>query len=445
MYTLYNLILFACAPFLALYWGFQAIFRGKIRQGLADRMGFPHISSNPNNIPTLWIHTVSIGEAHAAAPLVQELKNRLPSWRLVLSTITETGREAGNRRIPQADERLYFPLDFPGAVHRSIQRVQPQLTVILETELWPNFIRAHDQLMIPSALINGRISPKSFNRYRRIRPLMIRVLERMAVFGMQSESDAERIRALGAPPNRVRVGGNLKFDGAANSDPPKPQVKLDVRRDLGLSAKAPILVAGSIHPEEGGAILDGYEQLLSSYPTLQLILAPRHPNRVDRLLGDLRNRNIEFHLRTDSRQKTLGHSEKPRVLVLNTLGELSKAYCASNVAFVGGSLFPWGGQNPLEPAGFGIPVLFGRHMHNFEEAERALSEPNTSRIPAALRISGPLEDAGKQLAAATSHILDSPARATEMGVQGRTVVETQAGAARRYAEWVTELAEGQKA
>lgn len=445
MYVLYNLILLAGAPFLALYWGFQAIFRGKVRRGLADRLGFPHISRNPKNLPTLWIHTVSVGEAHAAAPLVQELKNRLPSWRLVLSTVTETGREASNRRIPQIDERLYFPLDFPGSVRRSIQRVQPQLAIILETELWPNFIRTLDQLMIPSALINGRISPKSFIRYRRIRPLMIRVLERMAVFGMQSESDAERIRALGAPPNRVRVGGNLKFDGAANSDPPKPQEKLDIKRDLGLSEKAPMLVAGSIHPQEGEAILDGYEQLLLSYPTLQLILAPRHPERANELLDDLRNRNIEFHLRTDFRKKMPEHSGKPRVLILNTLGELNKAYCASDVAFVGGSLFPWGGQNPLEPAGFGIPVLFGRHMHNFEEAERALSKPNTSRISAALRIDGPLEDAGKQLAAATSHILDSPAKAMAMGVQGRTVVETQAGAARRYAEWVTDLAEGQKA
>ncbi len=445
MYALYNAILFAGAPFLALYWGFQALFRGKVRRGLAERMGFPRLPDNSRNLPTLWVHAVSVGEIHAAAPLVRELKHLLPGWRLVLSTVTVTGREAGIRQIPEADGRFYFPLDFPGSVRRSISRVRPQMAVILETELWPNFIRALDQLKVPSVLINGRISPGSFRRYHRIRPLMKCALERVTGFGMQSESDAERIRALGAPPHRVRVGGNLKFDGAAASDPPDTREKRDIRKDLGLSEEASVLVAGSIHPEEGGAVLDAYEQLLASHPTLQLILAPRHPDRAVRLVGDLRTRKIAFHLRTDGPRETTDRPGKPAVLILNILGELGRAYRAGDIAFVGGSLFPWGGQNPLEPAGLGLPVLFGRHMHNFEEAGRALTEPDGDQVSAAFWIDGPLEDAGKRLAAAAAQMLDSPTDARAMGERGRAVVEAQAGASRRYAEWVAGLADGREA
>ncbi|HJM42121.1 MAG: 3-deoxy-D-manno-octulosonic acid transferase [Nitrospinota bacterium] len=439
MYFLYNLLLAAGLPFLAAYWIFQALFRGKVRRGLRDRLGFPDLSAAPGDAPTVWLHAVSVGEVHAAAPFVQALKRKLPGWRFVLSTVTETGREAGVRRIPEADARIYFPLDLPGPVAAAVRRVKPRLVVILETEIWPNFLWRLFAEGIPTVIVNGRVSPRSFRRYLRVRPLMARALAKVTGFGAQSEADARRVTRLGAPPERVRVMGNLKFDGAAESEPPGPEEKTAIRKALGLSGDAPVWVAGSVHPREEAPVVDAYRSLLKTHPSLQLVLAPRHPNRARAIADLLRGRKVPHLLRKGGSAE---ESARAPVLVLNTMGDLVSAYRAGDVSFVGGSLFPWGGQNPLEPAGLGIPVLFGEHMQNFEEAARALMETPPGGESAALQIGGSLDGAASRLAEAVGRVLDSPETARAMGERGRRVVRAQAGAAERYADWVAEISAG---
>ncbi|MFQ5914343.1 MAG: 3-deoxy-D-manno-octulosonic acid transferase [Nitrospinota bacterium] len=437
MFFLYNALLTAAVPVLAAYWGFQALFRGKARRGLRERLGFPDLPAVSNGPPTLWIHAVSVGEVHAAAPFTRALRGKLSGWRFVLSTVTETGREAGVRRIPEADMRIYFPLDFPWSVSAAIRRVNPSLVVIVETEIWPNFLRRLRSAGIPAVIVNGRISPRSFRRYVLIRPFMARILASVTGFGMQSESDARRITELRAPAERVRVGGNLKFDDAAEARPPGPEEKKALRKELGFPEDARVWVAGSIHPDEEAPVVEAYRALLKAHPGLRLVLAPRHPERASAIGDLLRSRQIEYHLRTGGQQR-----EDASVLVLNTLGELGRTYRAGDIAFVGGSLIAWGGQNPLEPAGLGLPVLFGGYMHNFEEAARVLAEAGPGGVSGARRIEGPLHGSAARLAEAVSELLDSPDLASAMGQRGREVVRAQAGAAERYAEWVAEIAAG---
>ncbi len=439
MFFLYNALLTAAIPVIAAYWSFQALFRGKVRRGLRQRLGFPDVSAPLGNSPTLWLHAVSVGEVHAAAPFVRALKERLPGWRIVLSTATETGRQAGIHRIPEADARIYFPLDFPWSVSAAVRRVNPGLVVILETEIWPNFLRRLRARGIPAVIVNGRISPRSFRRYARFRPFMAQVLGGVTGFGMQSETDARRVTDLGAPADRVRVSGNLKYDSVADAEPPGPEEKRTLRKELGFPEDGSVWVAGSVHPEEEAPVVDAHRTLLKAHPTLRLVLAPRHPERAAAISDLLRSREIAFRLRKGGEG-----AETPRasVLVLNTLGELERTYRAAEVAFVGGSLIPWGGQNPLEPAGLGVPVLFGRHMENFEEAARVLTEAGPSGVPAARRIEGPLEGSAARLAEAVAFLLDSPEVAGAMGERGREAVRAQAGAASRYADWVAEIAAG---
>lgn len=448
MFFLYNALLMLGVPLLAASWGVRALFRGKVRRGLRERLGFPAappFSPPPGargggpGSPALWLHAVSVGEVHAAVPLVRALRERLPGWRLVLSTVTETGREAGLRRIPEACARIYFPLDFPWAVSAAVGRVNPRLVVILETEIWPNFLRCLRSRGIPAVIVNGRISPRSFRRYARLRPFMACALGCVAGFGMQSEDDARRVLALGAPADRVWVGGNLKFDGAASVEPPTPEEKRALRRELGFPEGGPVWVAGSVHPEEEVPVVDAHRTLWKARPDLRLILAPRHPERATEIADRLRRRGVPFRLRKSGGE---GGAPGASVLVLDTLGELGRMYRAGDVAFVGGSLFPWGGQNPLEPAGLGVPVLFGEHMDNFAEAARALTEEGPAGVSAARRIEGRLDGSAKRLAEAVALLLDSPDLAAAMGERGGEVVRAQAGAAARYADWVAEIASG---
>jgi 3-deoxy-D-manno-octulosonic-acid transferase len=439
MFFFYNLLLTAAIPFIACYLGFQALFRRKIRRGMRERLGFPKIRPAEPNQSTFWLHAVSVGEVHAAAPFARALKDKLPGWRFVLSTVTETGRDAGARRIPEADARIYFPLDLLWSVSAAIKRVRPNLVIILETEIWPNFFNRLRIQGIPVFIVNGRISPGSFRRYVWLRLFMARVLRSVAGFGMQTETDARRITELGAPPERVRTTGNLKFDGAASAEAVTLEEKKAVRQELGFAEEAPVWVAGSVHPDEESPVIDAYLSLLKAHPDLRLVLTPRHVERASAISSLLRQRGIVFRLREGNGN---GEPRDAPVLVLNTMGELGRTYRAADVAFVGGSLIPWGGQNPLEPAGLGVPVLFGEHMHNFEEPARALTEPGATGEVAARRIEGPLNGSSARLAEAVGHLLASPDLAERMGERGREVVRAQAGVADKYAEWVTEIVAG---
>ncbi len=435
MALLYNFLLLVSLPVLGLVFTYQAIIKGKWRRGFWQRLGF--FSLPPSSQKALWIHAVSVGEVHAATPLAKGLKERFPGFRLVISTTTETGQEAARRRIPEADSLIYFPLDLPFSVAKAVRAVDPRLVVLMETEIWPNFLLHLRRRQIPLMIANCRISPRSYRGYRRLRPFMRRILSGVSLFSVQTEDDAERLRRLGAPVDRVRVTGNLKFDEAVHavlSSPSRPEA---LRESLGFSPQSPLWVAGSIHPGEEEVILGAFSSLRDRHPGLSLVLAPRRLNHVPEIEAMLQGLGLGYRLRSVSAPPGTP------VLVLDTLGELASLYGAATVAFVGGSLVPWGGQNPLEPAARGVPVLFGSHMQNFREAATLLKVLGEGGAPAALEVPGPLADAGSKLVEAVGRLLEDPGLARAMGEQGEKVVRAHAGALERNLELIAELLAGE--
>jgi len=315
--------------------------------------------------PRCWIHAVSVGESAAAVPLVEEIRRRWPELGIVVSTITPTGARIVAERLAGAATHRYFPIDLPGPVRRALDAARPRFFIAIETELWPNFLRALARRRIPAMIANGRISDRSFRRYRWVRVLMRRVLANVSVFAMQTEEDARRIIALGAPPSRVVVTGNLKSDlvpGAAGDEP------AIWRERLGLGADARLWIAGSTHRGEEALVLDAFLSARTRCPGLALLLAPRHPERAGEVEDLIRARGL-----APVRRSRLPAGGAPgAVVILDTVGELAALYALAEVVFVGGSLVPIGGHNVLEPAMRGKPVLVGPHTSNFREGAELL-------------------------------------------------------------------------
>ena len=362
MFGLYNLLLILASPFiLALL-----LVKKRCRPGLWQRLGrLPEgTAAQWGDGRTIWVHAVSMGEATAAVPLVQQLKMHYPEARIVVSTVTETGRETIQKKLAGQAEHLYFPLDFRRAVRSVLDAVRPRLLIIVETELWPNFLREAAARRIPVVLANGRLSTDSFAGYLRLRPFFSRVLAAFTCCSMQTDRDVERIIRLGADPARVVRTGNLKYDQVSVSASAAPgQI---AKRDLGLTEREDLFVAGSTHPGEEEAVLDCYRRLLDVTPSLTLVLAPRHIERADAVCAAARLRGFEAVRRTAppvARTTASG----PRVIVLDTRGELASLYREATLVFVGGSLVDVGGHSPLEPAVWGKAVVFGPHMDHFAE------------------------------------------------------------------------------
>jgi 3-deoxy-D-manno-octulosonic-acid transferase len=326
------------------------------------------------------------------------------------------------QRIPAA-RFVFFPLDFGWTVRRALARLRPRLVLLTETELWPNFLAACTEAHVPVVVINGRISPRSYPRYRLIRPWFGRVLGHVRLFCMQSAPDAERIVELGAPPERVRVTGNLKYDMPATGEGLDPAA---IRGGLGLPADARLVVAGSIHRGEDEPVVEAFKAAAATRRRLCLLLAPRHPERLDEVERVARRAGLPCVRR--SRLPGEPPAEGGAIL-LDTMGELSRLYAAASVVFIGGSLIPHGGQNILEPAAHGRAVLHGPHMGNFAEMRELFQAAG-----AAIEVAD-----GRALAAALQTLLDDPAKAEEMGRAGRAIVETQRGATQRTADLVGEL------
>ncbi len=395
----------------------QMVRWGKYRRGIGERFG--RAAPWTGAAAPIWLHAVSVGEVMAAAPLARLIRMRHPDVPLVVSTTTETGRGVAEQRIP-ADRFLFFPLDFGWAVRPALTRVRPRLVLLTETELWPNFLAACSARGIPVVLINGRISPRSFPRYRLVRAWFGRVLGQVRLFCMQSAEDAERMRALGARADRVRVTGNLKYDLPAVEGASEPPA---MRAALGLLPSTRLVVAGSIHRGEDEAVLEAFRSVSASRPNLCLLVAPRHPERLDEVERVVRGAGVPCVRRSRL------PAEAPSaggVVLLDTMGELSRLYAAASVVFVGGSLIPHGGQNILEPAAHGRPVIHGPHMANFAEM-RDLFRAATAAVEV-------VDGAG--LAVALASLLDDPAYADRMGQAGRAIVEAQRGATERTADLV---------
>ncbi|MBI4536872.1 MAG: 3-deoxy-D-manno-octulosonic acid transferase [candidate division NC10 bacterium] len=417
LYTLGLLLFFLGMSPLVLW---QFVRHAKYRRGLGERLG--RMAAWEGTAGPLWLHTVSVGEAMAAAPLACELRRRRPKIPLLVSTVTETGRAVAEQRLP-ADRYVFFPFDFPWTVLRALDRLRPRIVLLTETELWPNLLWACARRKVPVVVVNGRISPRSFPRYLRVRPWFRQVLRDVTLFCMQSQVDAERILTLGAPPERVRIVGNLKYDLA---DLGEGGETAPIRRGLGLTADVPLLVGGSTHRGEEEAVLAAFGRAREAIPSVCLLLAPRHPERLDeveRLVRQAGHRCL--------RRSRLPAEPLPPggVILLDTMGELARLYAAASVVFIGGSLIPHGGQNLLEPAAHARPVIHGPHMGNFAEMRKQFLEAG-----AAVEIPD-----GTALPAEVLRLLCAPALADRMGKAGRRIVESHRGATRRTADLVERL------
>ena len=328
---------------------------------LAQRLG--RLGDGLPAEPRCWVHAVSVGESAAAVPLVEAIHRRWPELGIVVSTITPTGARIVRDRLAGTAAHRYFPLDLPAPVRRALDAARPRFFIAIETELWPNFLRALARRRIPSMIANGRISDRSFRRYHRVRWLMRRVLADVTVFAMQSEEDARRILALGAPPSRVVITGNLKSDLVPEAE----AVDAVWRERLGLGATDRLWIAGSTHRGEEAIVLDAFRRTRERAPGLRLLLAPRHPERAGEVEELIRERGLVPVRR--SRRADGGAPDA--VVILDTVGELAALYGLAEIVFVGGSLVPIGGHNVLEPAMRGKPVLYGPHTSNFRDgAER---------------------------------------------------------------------------
>ncbi|PYM51631.1 MAG: 3-deoxy-D-manno-octulosonic acid transferase [Candidatus Rokuibacteriota bacterium] len=316
--------------------------------------------------PRCWIHAVSVGEAATAVPLVEAITRRWPQLGIVMTTVTPTGARIVADRLAGRAVHRYFPIDLPGPVRRALDAVNPRFFLCMETELWPNLLRALAARGVPSMIANGRISDRSFRRYRLVRFFTARMLAHVRVLAMQSEEDARRIIALGARPERVVVTGNIKSDLI----PPEGGGDALWQRLLGLDDGEPVWVAGSTHRGEEAIVLDIYLHLRARMPTLTLVLAPRHPERVAEVERLVRERRLQ-----PVRRSELPKSQaRGAVIIVDTVGELAQIYRVASVVFVGGSLAPTGGHNMLEPALLRKPVLFGPHTTNFRESAELLLE-----------------------------------------------------------------------
>lgn len=400
----------------------QAAAHGKYRTGLGERLGrytLPTLETRP-----LWLHAVSVGEVVAAAPLARALRRAWPGTPLLVSTVTDTGRTMARERIPEAAATVFFPLDFAFAVGRALAAARPRAVLLAETEIWPNFLRACRARAVPVAVVNGRISPRSFRRYRWIRRPFARVLSGIARFGMQTAADAERIVALGAPAGRVHVTGNLKFDAHGVAGPPADPPA--VRRDLGLEEGRPVLLAGSTHRGEEVAVLEAFAELRPGRPALALVLVPRHPERCGEVEGLIRERGLSC-----ARRSAGSPPRATDVILVDTVGELGRLYAAADAAFVGGSLVPVGGHNILEPAAAGVPIVVGPHLDNFAEIAAGFREAE-----ALVTVPAP-----SALGAALAGLLEDPAGARALAARAQALVAAHRGATRRTLEFLGPILE----
>ena len=385
-----------------------------LRRHWGERLGAAPIFPG-GSPPPLWVQAASVGEVQVALRILEEIGRILPGIPVLLSSTTPAGRRLAARSVPEGSLACHFPLDLPATIRRSLRRSRPRALVLIETEIWPNLLRECSRSGVPVILVNGRISARSFPRYRRIRALVAPALARVDRFCMRSPEDAGRIRALGAPPDRIRVTGNVKWDLPSPGAPAS-----DIRRNLGLPREAPVLVAGSTSEGEDEVVLEAWSGLRKDFPDLRLVLAPRHPQRFEKVARLLSGMGIHFQ------RRSRGATGDFPVLLLDSVGELRSVYAAGTVCFVGGSLVSRGGQNLMEPAAAGRPVLFGPRTENFEEAARSLLEEG-----AGFRI----EDADS-LEAAARRLFSDSAACEESGRKGRELVSRNRGAAARAAAMI---------
>ncbi len=356
------------------YWIFQMARHGKYRKGLAERLGqLPTRLRLPERQdPTIWVHAVSVGEVLAVAGLVDELQRRFPQHRIFVSTTTDTGQRLARKCFGEANV-FYFPMDFAFAVRPYLRAVHPEVVIIAETEFWPNFMRLADASGARIAIVNARISDRSWPRYQRFRRLIGKALANVDLFLAQTEEDATRLRNIGASVERVRVTGNLKFDIPV---PVPPAIVERLRKSIRASGAGPVLVCGSTVDGEEPLLLKAFENVLVQHPNAVMLLAPRHPERFPAVAELLKQMSIRFCRRSLWNGEPLNGG----AFLLDTIGELAALYALADVAFVGGSLVPRGGHNIIEPGQHGVATVVGNHTENFRDMVNLFQRRDAVRV-----------------------------------------------------------------
>jgi 3-deoxy-D-manno-octulosonic-acid transferase len=364
-YLIYNLLsVFLLIPVVC-YHLYRSVSRGR-SPAFAERFGY--LSENElatiGKRPVIWLHAVSVGESLAARPLLKALRSTYPDHAILVSNTTETGRGIASR-FPETDLCIYFPFDFLPAVTRVLERIEPRLVIIMETEIWPNFNREASRRGIPLVLANGRISDRSYDRYLAFSWFFRHSLQFFNSLCMQTDTDRDRIVSIGAPPDRTLATGNLKYD-IPYRNVPAEEVR-SLRELYRIPENLTVICAGSTHPGEELHVIQAYRELLGSCNDLFLVLVPRHPERADEVAGLLQGAGIACRRRTALNNRGNDLFRSGAVLLVDTVGELMSLYALSDIVYVGGSLVPTGGHNLLEPASLGIPFVYGPHMNNFRE------------------------------------------------------------------------------
>ena len=373
MYWLYSSLL-AVALLISLpYWIFQMLRHGKYGAGLPERLGrVPDRLREQRAVPTIWVHAVSVGEVLAASELVTGLRHKFPQHRVLVSTTTSTGQKLAGERFGK-NNAFYFPLDFAFAIGPYLRWLHPEMIVIAETEFWPNFLRLAHASGARVAVVNARISERSWAGYRRFRLLLRRILQNVDLFQAQTDEDARRLRDIGVPAARIQVSGNLKFDVAPIPPPPIINALSSAFHE---SSAGPIIVCGSTMEGEEPLLLQAFENVLASHPKAMMILAPRHPERFEKIADLLRQLGIRFWRRS----LWSGDPLNGGVFLLDTIGELASIYSLADVAFVGGSLVPKGGHNIIEPAQHGVAIIVGNHTENFRDIVSLFQSRDAVRV-----------------------------------------------------------------
>ena len=425
-WLIYNVLLVLGSPVIV----GLLLTKKRCQRGLLARLGqVPTVLQHLPG-PVVWVHAVSLGEVTAVVPLLRMIKEEDPHQTIVVSTVTETGREMVLKRLNGIATHCYAPLDFWWAVNRYIRVLNPRLFLLVESEIWPNLLTCLEQHQVPVCLVNGRISSRSFSRYRLVRRLMKPIWSLLDMALMQTAQDAERIKELGANAKVVHVTGNMKFDQTFDCQKNFDSAQT-IRTSLGISEAELVIVAGSTHPKEEEQLLDAYQTLSHSHMNVVLIMAPRHVERAPELEAVIARFGLSCVRRSQMSDKNILATQhhSPRVIVLDSRGELPYVFCLGFVGFVGGTLVPVGGHNLLEPAQWGRPVLFGTYVDHCRDIAHQLLEAGGG-----IQIHQP-----KDLVTHLLRLLEHPAEAEQMGRQALAVIQQNRGVVKENLRLIGQL------
>ncbi len=427
LYWIY--MVFTSGLFLLLFPFFLLYTRvtGRYSHHLRERLGFIPLEAvqQLTGRPRIWIHAVSLGEVKVAGSIIGALRHIMPGCSIIISSMTEHGRNLARETFGEEIPVVYAPIDFVGSVRRALSLFRPDAMIFLETEIWPAWLFEARRMGIKTALINGRISVRSIDGYLKLRPFFKEVLKNLDLFSMILEEDGARIRSMGADPLRIEINGNAKYDLFATA--PDPGIEMKMRQTLNLDTSQRVIVAGSTRRGEEEMILDAYVKALGEFPDTMLIIVPRHIDRTSEIGALINGRGLEYQLRTEIGEGKEKRTEK--VIIINTFGELFKIYSIGTIVFCGASLVPLGGQNPLEPAAWGKAVLYGPSMEDFLDAKDLLEKAGAS-VP----VSTPGE-LGKKIL----YLLGHPEKSRAYGDRARGAVFKNQGAAEKHARAIERL------